>query len=147
MRRASTRPAIAVLALLDAAIVNVIVGNADAHGKNFSLLYEGSNVTLALLYDLLCTITYPDLSPLLAMKVARRGTLEEIGTSTWPAFAADVGLSAPFVRRRVTELTDSAQSAVLRVAGETAHEGLDADALTKYASLIRSRAARPAKTV
>lgn len=147
LRRASTRPAIAVLTLLDAAIFNLIAGNADAHGKNFSMLYEGGNVSIAPLYDLLCTMAYPDLSPLLAMKIAKRGTLEEIGKSTWPAFAADVGLSVPFVHRRVKELADSAQSAVSGVIERTAHEGLDADALTKYASLIRSRAARVARMV
>jgi len=37
LRRATTVPALAVLSLLDAAIFNLIAGNADAHGKNFSL--------------------------------------------------------------------------------------------------------------
>ncbi|MFN3229325.1 MAG: type II toxin-antitoxin system HipA family toxin [Asticcacaulis sp.] len=40
LRRVATRPAIETLKLLDAAIFNLIVGNADAHGKNFSLLYD-----------------------------------------------------------------------------------------------------------
>ncbi|MCO5966722.1 HipA domain-containing protein [Sinorhizobium meliloti] len=35
LRRVSARPAIDVLKLLDAAIFNLVVGNADAHGKNF----------------------------------------------------------------------------------------------------------------
>ena len=88
-----------VLRLLDAAIFNVIVGNADAHGKNFSLLYDDGGVGFAPLYDLLCTIAYPDLSPRFAMKIAKAATLEEIGANTWTAFAADVALGAPFVRR------------------------------------------------
>jgi len=36
-------------------------------------------------YDLLSTVAYPDLSPNLAMKIAKRATLEEVGPATWPA--------------------------------------------------------------
>ncbi|MGE0706143.1 MAG: type II toxin-antitoxin system HipA family toxin, partial [Vicinamibacterales bacterium] len=71
LRRATTVPAVAVLAFLDAAIFNLIVGNADAHGKNFSLLYQTSGVSLAPFYDLFSTVAYPDLSPSVAMKIAK----------------------------------------------------------------------------
>ena len=107
LRRATTIPAVAVLAFLDAALFNLIVGNSDAHGKNFSLLYQAGSVGLAPFYDLLSTIAHPALSPKLAMKIAKRATLEEVGAATWPAFAEDVGLARPFVQRRVTELADA----------------------------------------
>ena len=63
-----------VIALLDAAIFNVIVGNADAHGKNFSILYRSGSPRLAPLYDLLCTAYYRDLSKSFAMKIGKRAT-------------------------------------------------------------------------
>ncbi len=107
LRRATAVPAVAVLTLLDAAIFNLIVGNADAHGKNFSLLYRAAGVTLAPFYDLLSTVIYPGLSPNLAMTIAQRATLQEIGPATWPAFADDIGFPASFVRRRVKELSDA----------------------------------------
>jgi MFS superfamily sulfate permease-like transporter len=56
-------------------IFNVIAGNADAHGKNFSILYDAEGPRLAPLYDLLATVAYPDLSPKFAMKIGKRGTL------------------------------------------------------------------------
>src|SRR3546814_8534534 len=40
LREAAARPALEVLKLVDAAIFNVIIGNADAHAKNFSLLRQ-----------------------------------------------------------------------------------------------------------
>jgi serine/threonine-protein kinase HipA len=146
LRRATARPAVEVLKLLDAAIFNTIVGNADAHGKNFSLLYD-EGVGFAPLYDLLCTVAYPDLSPRFAMKVGRAATLEEVGANTWSAFAADAGLSAPFVRRRVRTLTDAVMSSLPAVVGRAIDSGLDGAALNNYAALITSRAARLAKTV
>ena len=47
--------------LLRAVAVNVLIGNGDAHGKNFSLLHAAAgSFTLAPLYDLLSTLAYED---------------------------------------------------------------------------------------
>ncbi len=146
LRWATTVPAVAVLAFLDAAIFNVIVGNADAHGKNFSLLHQTAGVTLAPFYDLLSTVAYPDLSPNFAMKIAKRATLEEIGAATWPAFAEDIGLAAPFVRRRVRELADAVVAQVPSVADGPGLAGLNEAALRNHSALIASRAERVALT-
>lgn len=146
VRRATTVPARGVLALLDAAVFNLIAGNADAHGKNFSLLYQSGGVTLAPFYDLLATVAYPDLSAKLAMKIAKRATLEEIGSTTWPEFAADVGLGAPFVRRRVVELGEAVITQAPVVAQNPALLGLAPDAMARYSALIVSRAERVAET-
>jgi serine/threonine-protein kinase HipA len=147
LRRATTVPAVAVLAFLDAALFNLIVGNADAHGKNFSLLYHTSGVSLAPFYDLLSTVAYPDLSPRLAMKIATRATIDEIGPTTWAAFAEDIGLAASFVRRRVREISDAVTAHVLPVSASTPLAALDPSALKECAALISSRAERLATTV
>ncbi len=107
LRRAATRPARDVLKLLDAAVFNLIIGNADAHRKNYSLLYANDAIALAPLYDLLSTVTYPDLSPNLAMKIARRARLEDLLPRDWAKFAEETGLTEPFIRRRTAALTDS----------------------------------------
>ena len=136
-----------MLKLLDAAIVQVLLGNADAHGKNYSLLHREGRIELAPLYDLLSTVTYPDLSPNFAMRVARRATLDELRRGDWDRFATNAGLGAPFVRRRVRELADLALSRALAVAGELANPGLDENALAGCAERVTDRARRLALTV
>lgn len=42
--------------VLDAAIFKAIIGNADAHGKHFSLLHEAGEIAVAPLYDLVCAL-------------------------------------------------------------------------------------------
>jgi len=74
-------------------------------------------------------------------------TLEEISRSTWSAFAADVGVGEPFVRRRVRTLADSIQVTVFQVVDQLSAAGLSVDALTKFASLIASRSTRLTKTI
>ncbi len=47
--------------LLRAVTTNVLIGNGDAHAKNFSLLHQPSGrLALAPLYDLMCTLVYGD---------------------------------------------------------------------------------------
>ena len=145
VRRAATRPAVDVLKLLDAAIFNLIVGNADTHGKNFSLLYDAGEIRLAPLYDLVCTAAYPELSPRLAMKIGRRAQLSEMGAKTWPAFADLAALGAPYVLRRVKELCGKVQQSLAKVA-ETLSPPLEGAAIERYAEIIQERADRVLRT-
>ena len=88
LRNAATRPAREVLKLADAAIFNLIIGNADAHAKNFSLLRrENGPVVLALLYDLVATHMWRELSPKLAMKFGGAANLEEFDRESLARFA------------------------------------------------------------
>src|SRR3546814_4429112 len=47
LRQAITHPARAISKLTDAAIFNLVIGNADAHAKNFSLLHIDGTIRLA----------------------------------------------------------------------------------------------------
>src|SRR5690554_8174588 len=68
--RSATRPsAPQVLRLLDYVIFNALIGNHDAHAKNFSLLYSGKTPVLAPFYDTLSTAVYPTLTQKMAMKI------------------------------------------------------------------------------
>lgn len=140
LRRAATRPARDILKLLDAAIFNLIIGNADAHAKNFSLLHSsGGAMTLAPLYDLLSTVIYPNLHVKLAMKIAGKAVLEDIEPRHWERFAADAQLGAPYVRTRVGQLCNAVIAAI---DGEfTRALSPDADFSTVEA-IVRERAMR-----
>ncbi len=146
LRRVAARPAVDVLKLLDAVIFNVIAGNADAHGKNFSILYDAEGPRLAPLYDLLATVAYPDLSPKFAMKVGKRATLAELDAKGWAAFAADAGLGLPLVRRRVAEISKGVRDKATVVAAELSLPGLDRTAVEQLADMVRDRAERSAWT-
>jgi len=107
LRRVTTRPAKETLSLLDAALYNAVIGNADAHGKNFSLLYHVDRTELAPLYDLLSTVAYPDLSQRFSMKIGGRSTLEELHPGDFDKFAKDIRIRAPFIRQRLGEIANS----------------------------------------
>jgi serine/threonine-protein kinase HipA len=139
LRRAATRPPRDILRLLDAAIFNLIIGNADAHAKNFSLLHKDGAITLAPLYDLLSTVLYPELSPKLAMKIGGKAVLDDIEARHWERFAADTQLGASFVRNRVTQLCDSVATAL---DGEFTQTVVRTTEFSSAMGIIRERAAK-----
>jgi serine/threonine-protein kinase HipA len=142
LRRAASRPAVEVLKLFDAAIFNLIIGNADAHAKNFSLLYrENGAVELAPLYDLLSTVYYPELSPRLAMRIAKRHTLEELKASDWERFADESGLALRFIRTRARELTSAVVNSISDTKAEILESAPDRNAVEELSELIKTRAA------
>ncbi|WP_411288973.1 type II toxin-antitoxin system HipA family toxin [Phenylobacterium sp.] len=140
VRNVATYPAPAVLRLLDAAIFNVIVGNADAHGKNFSLLYRAGESDVAPLYDLLCTAAYPGVHAKLAMKIGKRATLEEFTATTWEDFGREINVGAPYVRRRASALAELTLARIEDVADGISGAGFDSVELHQFVGLIRGRA-------
>lgn len=106
VRDASSAPVIDLQALLDAVIFNFLIGNHDAHGKNFSFLYGGGQTRLAPLYDLLSTAYYPELSPKMAMKIGGEYLSAPITAKHFEQLAEEAGLARPMVRRRVPELAE-----------------------------------------
>jgi len=107
--RKATRPsAPQVLRLLDAVVFNALIGNHDAHAKNFSLLYAGQSTntapTLAPLYDMLCTAVYDHLTPKMAMKLGSKYKFTEVQARHWEQFAQDAGLSKAQTKKRVLQL-------------------------------------------
>lgn len=140
LNEAASRPAVEVLKLLDAALFNLVAGNADAHGKNFSLLYRPNAIAFAPLYDLMCTVAYPEIDKTLAMKIAGASDLREFVPRTWQKFAADTSIGLPFLRRRVKEICSAARDHADHVAQSIADQGFEAEALTRYAAIVRGRA-------
>ena len=90
-----------VLGFLDRLIFNYLIGNADAHGKNFSLLYHREKPSLAPAYDLLSTAVYPNLSSKMAMKIGGKYKPEEVYPRHWHRLVPDTKTAqAAFTKRR-----------------------------------------------
>jgi serine/threonine-protein kinase HipA len=70
-----------VSAFFKAVVFNYMIGNCDAHGKNFSLLKENSFINLAPLYDLVSTSLYPSISSKMAMKIGNKYDITQITKS------------------------------------------------------------------
>lgn len=116
LRRASSSPVQDLLALLDAVIFNLLVGNNDAHAKNYALLYApGGSRRLAPLYDVVSTVYYPEIDNTLAMKIGGQTNPDLVLADEIEAFAKDAGLAPAAVRRRVSDLADKVLLATAKI--------------------------------
>lgn len=104
VRRVSRPSAPQVLHLLDCVVFNALIGNHDAHAKNFSLLYVGKAPVLAPLYDTLSTAVYPGFTPKMAMKLGSQYNFSEVQARHWDQFAQAAGLAKALTRKRILEL-------------------------------------------
>lgn len=120
LREVSSAPVIDLARLLDDVVFNYIVGNNDAHGKNFSLLYRSAGtgelqVRLAPLYDVLSTVYYPELSRDMAMRIGEQYSSENVSLRDFERLADDAKLGKPLVRARLTEMTERVRDALSKV--------------------------------
>lgn len=67
--RALQLPASDTVEFLNRILFNFIVGNGDAHAKNFSVLYRDGVPRLSPAYDVMSTAIYPEVGKRMAMKV------------------------------------------------------------------------------
>lgn len=136
----STTPVLDIPAFINGQIFNVLIGNADAHGKNFSLLYSSGKRRLAPYYDLVSTLAWPNLSKNLAMKIGGCKSLNAFTIGDWKNMAMKNGLGWPMIRERMAESCHS----ILNELGEVQAQTIEysKSMITLLHEIIGGRAAR-----
>ena len=138
--RKATRPsAPQVLRLLDYVIFNALIGNHDAHAKNFSLIYTRRGTVLAPLYDTLSTAVYANLTDKMAMKIGSKYKFTEVQKQHWEQFAQAAGLSPVQVKKRILTLASLLPSEAVSLRHELTTQELDHDILSEIVGLIERR--------
>jgi serine/threonine-protein kinase HipA len=129
----SADPAAELDKLLRAATFTVLIGNADAHGKNLAFLHPTpETVSLAPLYDTVPTLLWPKLRKDAAMRIGGRSLLTEITVDDLVREAHAWGI-------REAQARESAAETVNR-----ALQGLDEGLLRGFSevgALVRNQAA------
>jgi serine/threonine-protein kinase HipA len=101
----SALPAADRLRLVDWVICNYLIGNADAHAKNLSMLYASDGrLRLAPAYDLRALKYWPDLSDKMAMAIGSERRPAWVQTRHWQSFCEEIGLNVTQLRRRARGL-------------------------------------------
>lgn len=136
-----TDPDAELVRLLERATFTTAIGDADAHGKNISLLHPSTeNVSLAPLYDTVPTALWPRLRPTAAMRVNGREVLADVTTEDLVREAQRWGLGR---RRAESTVVDVCERLRAAAAGLPARDGLDLVGLVMV-NLERLHAGRPA---
>ncbi len=113
IRQHAALPLVDLQKLLHWTLFNLFIANADAHGKNLSLLYSGSgSPTLAPFYDLVCTRNYKNLSREMAMKLGGAWDPDLVTTTHFEELAHDLGFRPKLVTDLAVEFAEKIRDAL-----------------------------------
>lgn len=90
-------PANSKLRFVRQVIFNYLIGNTDAHAKNFSVYMTNDGITLTPAYDLLCSSIY-DCDQRIAMKLGKARYYADVTAKDWEIFAQDLDMSYKLVQ-------------------------------------------------
>ncbi len=140
--RVSRDPARDKIALLRWLVFNLLIGNADAHAKNLSLLIEHDGIRLAPFYDLLCTAVYPEISPRMAMKIGGENRQDWVQKRHWERLAEEIHVKPKMVLELCRETAeDLARESEALIEAFVAAQGRK-KVIRDVAALIQTRSSR-----
>jgi len=128
--------------LISWVIFNYLVGNADAHAKNLSLLITHDGVVLAPFYDLVSTAVYRELTDKLALKIGGENRPEWIRKRHWQKLADISGANPRIVRHRLDQLRDTVVGMARNTAEKLALNTTELETIDRILTVITARAAR-----
>lgn len=125
LRRYSSDPIADTLRLWDILVFDYLIGNTDAHIKNFSLLYSPnqSTVRLAPAYDIVSTVIYKESTRDMAFSIGGEYAIDNITETSFRSAAKDAGLSERMALRHFDELRDRFRSGLHLSAEELSDAG------------------------
>lgn len=107
LRKATTIPATEINRFISLFIFNLIIGNKDAHGKNYSILNKNNTSVLAPAYDVLSTTYYPGLSVRMSMSINGKFELDEITKEDLIQMAQSANISGKLVLKEYHRIKDN----------------------------------------
>ena len=85
------------LHFLKSIVFNFLIGNSDAHGKNFSYLHTANGYVLSPLYDLVSTQVYPQLAKEMSMSIGGEYEPDRISKTNFMVMAKELGVKSQLI--------------------------------------------------
>jgi serine/threonine-protein kinase HipA len=138
--RYSARARIDLARYFELVAFNLVIGNADAHLKNFSLLERPEGLRLSPAYDLVNTLVYPDYDRHAALELGgRKRAFENLDRAQIERLGTDIGLPLKAAQQSLDRLAKAfADPAALRFPPQVNQE----DFRIRYRDVVRENAGR-----
>ena len=105
---------------LDALTYNTLIGAPDAHGRNYAVLLDGEDVTLAPLYDVATGLAYdqPEKQRVASMSIGGTFAFAEMNAASWRRLGDEVGVDGEKLLTRAREMAADLPAAMDEVLGD-----------------------------
>lgn len=145
----TVEPAASRLELLKRAIFQFLIGNPDAHAKNYSLVYRADGIHLSKLYDVnnaaAFRANYKKQRPRLAMFVGGERDPTALTLDHWTRFAREVQIRPSIVHEELLKMARQMSVAASNVRGEFSATDADTKLLDLAAEDIVERCDKVAR--
>lgn len=125
--------------LLDRVAFNYLIGNDDAHAKNFSLLHGAGGSRLAPAYDLLSTFVYPDLKKEMATAINGMYDGRALQPVHWTKMFRQLHLSERLYSKRLVALAERVEAALPLASDQLHRWNLGNGTLEQLTTLVLRR--------
>lgn len=136
------RKAAAKLAMLRWALFQFVIGNCDAHGKNFSFHVGPGGLEPAPWYDLVSVVQYPQLSHELAMAFGDVFVFEEIQAFALADFAKRAGIDRQLLIRECRRLREGVAVEAMALAESAPYTAEERQFARQVAAFAQAQSAR-----
>ena len=135
----SIRPAFDKIMFIHTIIFNYLIGNADAHAKNYSFLYLEGKPRLAPAYDLLSTAVYPQLNKKMAMKIGEKYNPEDVYLRHWVQLVPDTQLAKKTMEKDLKKFASRLPKQAQALSKALEKRGLSSPIFDKIQETIKIR--------
>ncbi len=129
------------LSLLRWVLLQFLIGNSDAHGKNLSFFVEPGGLRIAPTYDLVSVCVYPKIDHELAMAIGDEFEIERIRTYDWAELTAACGLERRLVAREMLRMTKALRKVIPSLVQSDSYNESERELINKIAEFTLSQAA------
>lgn len=115
------------LRLWNRIVYNFVLGNTDAHIKNYSLLYDPhmEGISLAPAYDMISTVIYESATKDMSFNIGGMRNLDSIDEESFKSLAAKVGIGEKIAMSNYHKVLDQFENAIKESAKELHETGFD----------------------
>jgi serine/threonine-protein kinase HipA len=135
----SIRPAFDKIMFIHILIFNYLIGNADAHAKNYSFLYLEGKPRLAPAYDLLSTAIYPQLNKKMAMTIGGKYNPEDVYLRHWAQLVPDTRLAKNTMEKDLKKFASALPKKARTLSKVLGKKGLSSPIFDKIQETIENR--------
>jgi serine/threonine-protein kinase HipA len=134
------RKAVDKLAMLRWALYQFVIGNCDAHGKNFSFYVEPAGLVAAPWYDLVSVVQYPKFSHEMAMAFGDEFDLDKVKGFALMDFAKRCDIDRRLLVRESLRLRSGMEKHAIAVANSEPYEDEERNFARQIAQFALSQA-------
>ena len=140
IRQNFASPAKDQIKFLNLIIFNYLIGNSNAHGKNFSLLYVGTKPELAPAYDLISTAIYPEIDVKMAMNIGEEYRPENICIVHFQKLVSNTKTAQTVLENQVQSMSERIMNTAKALKSDLKSQGITSQVFDEIIKVIQLRA-------